>query len=170
MRRGRWPEEEQEAAHRVEEALDRLVGLDALRGPAPTVDVFRRALDSELDVAVRRTGRSGMGVLVAHVSVASGLMLDRIVILGMSEGRFTPRRLEDSLLPDAEREAAGGSLRLRAHRVHDDRRHLLAAVAGADEAVLCCPRGDLRRSQSRLAKVLLHEGNGSLRALTSSQR
>ena len=150
-RRGRWPEEEQEAAHRVEEALDRLAGLDALGGPAPTVDVFRRALDSELEVAVRRTGRSGAGVLVGHVSVASGLVLDRLVMLGMSEGRFPPRRLEDSLLPDAEREAAGGSLRLRAHRVHDDRRHLLAAVAGADEAVLCQPRGDLRRSTDRPA-------------------
>ncbi len=150
-RRARWPEEEQEAAHRVEEALDRLAGLDALGGPAPTVDVFRRALDSELEVAVRRTGRSGAGVLVGHVSVATGLVLDRMVLLGMSEGRFPPRRLEDSLLPDAEREAAGGSLRLRAHRVHDDRRHLLAAVAGADEAVLCQPRGDLRRSTDRPA-------------------
>jgi ATP-dependent helicase/nuclease subunit B len=150
-RRGRWPEEEQEAAHRVEEALDRLAGLDALGGPAPTVDVFRRALDSELEVAMRRTGRSGAGVLVGHVSVATGLVLDRMVMLGMAEGRFPPRRLEDSLLPDAEREAAGGSLRLRAHRMHDDRRHLLAAVAGADEAVLCQPRGDLRRSTDRPA-------------------
>ena len=100
---------------------------------------------------MRRIGRSGEGVLVGHVSIASGLVLDRLVMLGMSEGRFPPRRLEDSLLPDAEREAAGGSLRLRAHRVHDDRRHLLAAVAGADEAVLCQPRGDLRRSTDRPA-------------------
>ena len=112
-------------------------------GPAPTVDVFRRALDSELEVALRRVGRAGEGVLVGHVSIASGLVLDRLVILGMSEGRFPPRRLEDSLLPDSEREAAGGSLRLRAHRLHDDRRQLLAAVAAADEAVLCTPQGRL---------------------------
>ena len=150
-RRVRWPEEELEAAHRVEEALDRLAGLDALGGPAPTIDVFRRALDSELETALRRIGRSGEGVLVGHVSIASGLVLDRLVMLGMSEGRFPPRRLEDSLLPDAEREAAGGSLRLRAHRVHDDRRQLLAAVAAADEAVLCTPRGDLRRSTDQPA-------------------
>ena len=150
-RRVRWPEEEHEAAHRVEEALDRLAGLDALGGPAPTVDVFRRALDGELDVALRRVGRSGEGVLVGHVSIASGLVLDRLVMLGMSEGRFPPRRLEDSLLPDSEREAADGGRRLRAHRVHDDRRHLLAAVAAADEAVLCQPRGDLRQSTDRPA-------------------
>lgn len=150
-RRVRWPEEEQEAAHRVEESLDRLAGLDALRGPPPTLDVFRRALDSELDTALRRVGRSGEGVLVGHVSIASGLVLDRLVMLGMSEGRFPPRRLEDSLLPDAEREAAGGSLRLRAHRIHDDHRQLLAAIAAADEAVLCHPRGDLRRSTDQPA-------------------
>jgi ATP-dependent helicase/nuclease subunit B len=147
----RWPEDEQQAANRVEEALDRLAGLDALGGPAPTVDVFRRALDSELEVALPRIGRSGEGVLTGHVSVASGLVVDRLVMLGMSEGRFPPRRLEDSLLPDAEREAAGGSLRLRAHRVHDDRRQLLAALAGADDAVLCWPRGDLRRSTAQPA-------------------
>lgn len=100
-RRVRWPEQEQEAARRVEEALDRLAGLDELGGPAPTVDVFRRALDSELDVGLRPIGRSGQGVLVGHVSIASGLVLDRLVMLGMSEGRFPPRRLEDSLLPDS---------------------------------------------------------------------
>ncbi|QZT60293.1 PD-(D/E)XK nuclease family protein [Mycolicibacterium austroafricanum] len=150
-RRVRWPEEEQEAAHRVEEALDALAGLDALGGPPPTLEIFRRALDSELDTELRRVGRSGEAVLVGHVSIASGLVLDRLVMLGMAESRFPPRRLEDSLLSDAEREAAGGHLRLRAHRIHDDHRHLLAAIAAADEAVLCWPRGDLRRSTDQPA-------------------
>jgi hypothetical protein len=89
--------------------------------------------------------------LVGHVSVAPGLVFDRLVMLGMSEGRFPPRRLEDSLLPDVERQAAGGHLRLRTQRVHDDRRHLLAAIAGAQHAVLCQPRGDLRRSTDQPA-------------------
>jgi hypothetical protein len=60
-RRVRWPEDEQEAAHRVEESLDRLSGLDALGGAAPTVEVFRRALDSELEATLRRIGRAGDG-------------------------------------------------------------------------------------------------------------
>jgi len=150
-RRARWPEEEQDSAHRVEEILSRLSGLDALGGPAPSLEVFRRALDSELDATPSRVGRSGVGVLVGHVSVAPGLVLDRLVMLGMSEGRFPPRRLEDSLLPDAERAVDGGSLQLRGDRVHDDHRHLLAAVGGADEAVLCWPRGDLRQSTDRPA-------------------
>ncbi len=150
-RRVRWPEEERLAAERVEAALDRLAGLDALEGSAPTVEVFRRALEGELELAGRRVGRLGDGVLVGPASIASGLVLDRVVVLGMAEGVFPSRRLEDSLLPDAERAAAGGALPLRAERVHDDRRHLLAAVASAEVAVLCQPRGDLRRSRERPA-------------------
>ncbi len=147
----RWPEEEQEAAERVEGALDRLASLDATGGPAPSVEVFRRTLDAELEVALRRVGRFGEGVLVGHVSMAVGVGLDRVVVLGMAEGAFPPRRLEDSLLPDDERRAACGELTLRADRLQDDRRQLLAAVAAAEEATLSFPRGDLRRSGDRAA-------------------
>ncbi|MBO0714769.1 MAG: hypothetical protein J2P59_08430, partial [Acidimicrobiales bacterium] len=129
--RWRWPEEEQQAADRVEEALDRLASLDAVSGPVPSVEVFRRTLDDELEASLRRVGHLGHGVLVGHVSMAIGLELDRLVMLGMAEGEFPPRRLEDSLLPDEERRAAGGELALRAERVSDDHRHLLAAMAAA---------------------------------------
>ena len=147
--RARWPEEEREAADRVDAALDRLGHLDAVGGPGPTFEVFRRTLDSELDVALRRVGRFGDGVLVGHVSMAIGLDLDRVVVLGMAEGAFPARRLEDSLLHDDERAVANGELQLRTDRVHDDHRQLLAAVASATEATLCVPRGDLRRSGDR---------------------
>ena len=149
--RGAWPEEEQQAAHRVEEALDRLAGLDSVEAPPPSVEVFRRTLEGELEVALRRAGRFGHGVLVGHVSLAVGLELDRVAVLGMAEGTFPVRRLEDSLLPDRERSAAGGELALRAERLQDDHRHLLAAVAAADQATLCFPRGDLRRRGDRAA-------------------
>ncbi|HWH33793.1 MAG TPA: PD-(D/E)XK nuclease family protein [Acidimicrobiales bacterium] len=146
-----WPDEERLAAERVEAALDRLAGLDVLEGPPPTVEVFRRTLDAELEAAGRRVGRLGAGVLVGPVSVTAGLVLERVVVLGLAEGVFPPRRLEDSLLPDTERAAAGGALALRADRIHVDRRHLLSAVASADQAVLGQPRGDLRRSRERPA-------------------
>jgi ATP-dependent helicase/nuclease subunit B len=149
--RRRWPDDEQQAAERVEEALDRLAGLDTIVGPPPTVEVFRRTLEAELEVTLRRVGRFGEGVLVGHVSMAVGLELDRVVVLGMAEGVFPVRRQEDSLLPDDERRAAGGELRLRAERLHDDHRQLLTAVAAADEATLCFPRGDLRRQGDRAA-------------------
>ncbi|MCZ0732516.1 PD-(D/E)XK nuclease family protein [Mycolicibacterium iranicum] len=146
-----WPQEEIEAAHRVEEALDRLSGLDALGGSPPTIDLFRRTLDSELSVALPRVGRQGDGVLVGHVSVAAGMVFDRVAILGLAEGRFPPRRLEDSLLPDTERAAAVGHLQLRSQRVLDDRRDLLAAAASAALALFSHPRGDLRRSTDQPA-------------------
>ena len=145
-----WPEEERQAAERVEEALDRLAGLDAIGGPPPTIEVFRRTLNGEIEVALRRVGRFGDGVLVGHVSMAIGLELDRIVVLGMAEGAFPARRIEDSLLHDDERRAANGELRLRSERIHDDHRQLLAATAAA-ETTLCFPRGDLRRQGDRAA-------------------
>lgn len=146
-----WPLEEIEAARRLEAARDRLSGLDALGGSPPTIDLFRRTLDSELSVALPRVGRQGDGVLVGHVSVAAGMVFDRVAILGLSEGRFPPRRLEDSLLPDAERAVAGGHLQLRSQRVLDDRRDLLAAAASADVTLFSHPRGDLRRSTDQPA-------------------
>jgi ATP-dependent helicase/nuclease subunit B len=147
--RWHWPEEEQLGAQRVEAAIERLAHLDALGGPPPTLAVFRRALDGELDQNLRRVGRLGDGVLVGHVSLAAGLVLDRVLVLGLAEGAFPTRRLEDSLLPDAERELTKGELALRRDGVHDDHRHLLAALSAADEAVLTRPRGNLRRSGER---------------------
>jgi ATP-dependent helicase/nuclease subunit B len=147
----RWPDEEQQAAERVEEILDRLAGLDAVGGPPPTVDVFRRTLEGELEVSLRRVGHYGEGVLIGPVSIAAGIELDRAVVLGLAEGTFPPRRLEDSLLHDDERRAAAGQLLLRADRVHDDHRHLLAAMAAAAETALSFPRGDLRRHGDRAA-------------------
>lgn len=147
----RWPDQEQQAADRVEEALERLAGLDEIEGPPPpTLEVFRRTLDGELEVALRRVGRFGDGVLVGHVSMAVGLDLDRVVVLGMAEGAFPARRIEDSLLHDDERHAGGGELPLRTERIHDDHRQLLAAMA-AGETTLCFPRGDLRRQGDRAA-------------------
>ncbi len=149
--RWRWPEEEQRAADRVDEALDRLAGLDTVGGPPPSIEVFRRTLDDELETSLRRIGRLGDGVLVGHVSMATGLQLDRLVMLGMAEDTFPSRRLEDSLLPDRERRAAAGQLALCAERVDDDHRHLLAAMAAADQTTLFFPRGDLRRQGDRSA-------------------
>lgn len=143
-----WPEPEREAADRVGLAVDRLGALDALEGPAPTLEVFRRILDGELDVALQRVGRLGEGVLTGPFSLAVGLTFDRVVMLGLAEGTFPDRRLDDSLLPDRERAVAGGQLVLRAEHMHDDHRHFLAALA-AGPATVCVPRGDLRQPGAR---------------------
>jgi ATP-dependent helicase/nuclease subunit B len=147
-RRVRWPEAEREAADRVDGLLERLASLDAL-GPAPTLSVFRRTLEGELEAALLRHGHLGDGVFVAQLSAAVGIDVDKVVVVGLAEGMFPARRLEDSLLPDRDRRAAGGQLRLRGEQVFDDRRHLLLALAGTGESVLTYARGDLRRQGDR---------------------
>lgn len=159
--RSGWPEPEREAADRVGAVVERLGGLDAISGPAPTVEVFRRLLDSELDVALQRIGRLGEGVLVGPLSLAAGLSLERVVVLGLAEGMFPDRRLDDSLLPDRERAVTGGQLALRAEHIHDDHRHFLAAVA-AGPATVCFPRGDMRQSGARTASRWLLDDASAL--------
>ncbi len=148
--RDRWPEAEQLAAERVEAILDRLAGLDALE-PDPSPAVFRRTLDLELEGGLGRMGSFGDGVLVGPARMATGLDLDRVWVLGMSEGTFPSRPREDSLLPDRER-AESGILALRADRTGDEHRALLvalAAVAESGRATLLFPRGDLRQAHDR---------------------
>lgn len=162
-----WPAPEAEASDRVDAAIERLGDLDAIGGPVPTVDLFRRALDGELDVGLQRIGRLGEGVLVGSVSLAVGLTLDRVVVLGLAEGTFPDRRLDDSLLPDRERAVAGGELALRADHVETDHRHLLAALAAASHATVCFPRGDLRRQGARSAsRWLLDDATALARSAT----
>jgi ATP-dependent helicase/nuclease subunit B len=145
-----WPPDEQRAADRVEAALERLASLDGIDDP-PSLDVFRRTLELELDADLGRVGRFGEGVLVGPLSFAVGLDLDLVIVLGMAEGTLPAPVHDDSLLPDGERRLAGGELPLRRDRVGREQRRLLAALAAADRHLLCAPRGDLRSSSERVA-------------------
>jgi hypothetical protein len=150
-----WPRSEQQAAEKVEAALERLAGLDGVEGP-PGLDVFRRTLALELDADLGRVGRLGDGILMGHIALGLGLDLDRVFVCGLAEGTFPARVRDDSLLPDADRRAAGPALPLRAARVDDDHRRLLAALAAARSArVLMFPRGDLRRTTERMPSRFL---------------
>ena len=148
-RRTGWPEVEQQAADKVEAALERLAGLDAVE-PSPALDVFRRTLELELEADLGKVGRLGTGVLVGPVSMGLGLDLDLVVVCGLAEGTFPARVRDDSLLPDADRRATGGQLALHRARVDDDHRNFLAALAAAPARVLTFPRGDLRRTTERM--------------------
>jgi ATP-dependent helicase/nuclease subunit B len=144
-----WPPDEQRAADRVEAALERLASLDGIDEP-PSLEVFRRTLELELDADLGRVGRFGEGVLVGPLSFAIGLDLDLVIVLGMAEGSLPATVHDDSLLPDGERRLAGGELPLRHERVGREQRRLLAALAAADRHLLCAPRGDLRSSSERV--------------------
>ncbi|HEY7104927.1 MAG TPA: PD-(D/E)XK nuclease family protein [Acidimicrobiia bacterium] len=154
-RRATWPEPEQQAADKVEAALERLAGLDAVE-PAPGVDVFLRTLELELDADLGRVGRLGEGLLMGHVALGLGLDLDRVFVCGMAEGTFPARVRDDSLLPDVDRRATAGALALRSARVDVDHRMLLCALAACDgPRVLLYPRGDLRRTTDRMPSRFL---------------
>ncbi|HEY3669716.1 MAG TPA: PD-(D/E)XK nuclease family protein [Acidimicrobiia bacterium] len=154
-RRASWPEAEQQAGEKIDAALVRLAGLDAVEA-SPGVDVFRRTLELELDADLGRVGRFGDGLLMGHVALGVGLELDRVFVCGLAEGLFPTRVHDDSLLPDADRRATDGALPLRAARVDDDHRRMLAALASASgERVLLFPRGDLRRTTERVPSRFL---------------
>ncbi|CAN5362821.1 PD-(D/E)XK nuclease family protein [soil metagenome] len=161
-RRERWPEVERAAADRVEEALDRLAGLDEVEA-ATDLSVFRRTLELQLGDDLGRVGEFGHGVLVGRTSAALGVDLDLVVVLGLAEGVCPTRPREDSLLPDAERRAVADELRLRGDDVGVEHRHLLAALAASTgERVLTYPRGDLRRSVDRAPSRWLLDAAGAL--------
>ena len=154
-RRESWPDFERDAARRVEAALDRLAGLDAVE-TAPTADVFRRTLELELAAARVRIGQLGAGCLVGTVGLALGAEFDRLFVCGLADGVFPTSVRDDPLLSDHERAALAGELRLVSERTDDDHRSLLAVLAATSgERVLCFPRGDLRRSTQHVPSRFL---------------
>lgn len=148
-RRERWPDAERRAFERLELALERLSALDAVEGPVG-LGVFTRTLTVELESDLHRTGRFGEGVLVGPLSMAVGVDLDLVILLGMAEGTFPATVRDDSLLPDDEREATGGELASRRGQVDRLHHQFLAVMSGADRQILCVPKGDLRRSRERV--------------------
>ena len=145
-----WPEAEGLAAEKLDDALDRLAGLDEVE-ERPALATFRRSLELELEGGLGRAGSLGEGIFVGRVGQALGIDLRRVFVLGMAEGLMPARQHDDSLLPDHERATVGGALRLATARVEEDHRAFLAALASAsEERTLYFPRGDLRRSSERM--------------------
>ncbi len=161
-RRQGWPLEERRAAERVELAVDRLGALSSVEpGPVP-LDVVVRTLEVELEGDLGRVGRFGEGVLVGSLAMGVGLDLDLVAVVGMAEGLVPSPPRDDSLLPDRERQAAGGTLALRSDGVGRQQRELLATLAAASSHVLSHPRGDLRRSSERVPSRWLLEAAGQM--------
>ena len=150
-----WPAEEEEALTAIRSRIAGLAVLDRF-GTPPDRAAFRLALQSELDAAAPQTSRFGAGVLVGPIGLLVGLDLDTVFVLGMVDGAFPGRDGEDSLLPDAERVAAGDDIPLRGRGRHEAHREYLAALASAPERVLSFARGDQRRGrEQRPARWLL---------------
>lgn len=147
-RRGDWPDRELDAARRIDSALDDLHSLDEL-GTAVDVARFRDALDTALEASTSHVGRFGTGIYVGPLHTAVGTDFATVAVVGGFEGALPPRGRDDPFLPDAVR-AAAGSLLTTAERRVEHRRDYVAALAAADEILLCFPRADPRAQQGRL--------------------
>ena len=140
-----WPESEKEAAEAIRKILNRLAGLDAIER-RPRATAFLPTLVSELSAPTERVGQVGRGVLIGRIGDSLGMPLDRLILIGMAEGIFPHSPLDDPLLPDRERKAAGDDLTLIADQIDDQHRSFLAALAFAGSSTLVYARGDSRRS------------------------
>lgn len=159
------PPEEQYAAAAIVSILHGLEGLDTVETSA-NLQILRDVLDAELAGSLPRVGRFGEGVFVGPLSAAIGLDLDVVYLVGLSEDLYPGRPRPDALLSDRARDATNGELAGQRERLHAKFRHLLAALACADVAVVSFPRGDLRRSTKRLPSRWLLP---TLRALSGEQ-
>ena len=139
-----WPDKEQEAAERIESALDRLAELDEIE-PNPTPSTLRSSLLAELAAPTPRVRKIGEGVFTGRIGDSLGIELDRLIFVGMAEGVFPHSPPDDPLLPDRERTAAGGHLAPLSARTGDLHRSLLSALASAGHCTLIYARGDSRR-------------------------
>jgi len=135
------------SAHRV--AVSGLAGLGVVE---PVADLTALGLTLGLELAddLPRQGRFGTGVLVAPLGSAIGLDLDVVFVVGLAEELVPGRLREDALLPERVRALAPGQLAPLRDRLDRQHRQLLAALAAAPERIVSFPRGDLRRSSTRL--------------------
>ena len=138
------PRSEQRTHDRIERILDELQSLDTV-SPQPSFEVFRRALNEELQVSVGHLGSVGHGVFVAPLNLAAAMSFDVVHIVGMIEGAVPPAVRDDPLIPERDRELAGGSeagLPVQQQRKDDERYDYLAALATAPEHRLSYPVAD----------------------------
>ena len=127
------------------------------RSTMPRRSTCSGARSSSSSTAARdHVGRLGEGVLAGPVGLALGVELDRVWVCGLAEGVFPSVPRDDPLLADADEPRSAASCRLRADRVDDAERALLAALASTSGARVCTwPRGDLRRSTEHVPSRFL---------------
>jgi ATP-dependent helicase/nuclease subunit B len=146
----RLPEREARAADTVARVVSGLAELGAVE-PVADLTALRLTLGPELADDLPRQGRFGTDVPVAPLGSAIGLDADVVFVVGLAEELVPGRLREDALLPERVRALAPGQLATLRDRLDRQHRQLLAALAAAPERIVSFPRGDLRRSTTRLA-------------------
>ena len=138
------PEAERRAYDRIERIMSELRAADEILHN-PTFDVFRRALIESLQASVGHLGSVGHGVFVGPLRLAVGMSFDVVHIVGMIEGAVPPAARDDPLIPERDRDRAGGSaagLPLMQQQKDDERYDYLSALATAPERTLSYPVAD----------------------------
>ena len=138
------PQAEQRTYDRIERVLNELKSADEISQDV-TFEVFRRALNEALQASVGHLGSVGHGVFVAPLKLAAAMSFDAVHIVGMIEGAVPPAVRDDPLIPERDRERAGGAaagLPLQQQRKDDERYDYLAALATAPEHTLSYPVAD----------------------------
>lgn len=138
------PPDEQRSYDRIERVLDELASLDSV-SPQPSLDTFRRALAEALYASVGHLGSVGHGVFVAPFRSAAAMSFDVVHIVGMIEGAVPPPSRDDPLIPERDRERAGGTtagLPLQQQKKDDERYQYLAALATAPKRTMSYPVAD----------------------------
>jgi ATP-dependent helicase/nuclease subunit B len=155
--RGVWSGPEADAFHEVLAVIEALAGLDAIEPGADRGRVLR-VLRQELDRPAGSVGTFGHGVFVGRLDELVGARHDLVFVVGMAEGRFPPRAVDDALLPDADRRAVGGSLASRRVDPAAERRAFLAALAAAPHRQLSFARVDTAaQREATPARAFLRE-------------
>lgn len=138
------PAAEQEALVKIKDILSELSGAEAIE-IRPTFATFSQALDDALLGSLGHIGVTGQGVFVAPLFAAIAMSFDTVHIVGMIEGAVPPSLRDDPLIPDRERQAAGGTaagLPLQQAKKADERYVFLSALATASKRVLSFPVAD----------------------------
>ena len=155
------PDTDRRAYDRIERILDELQAADDIL-PNPSLDVFRRALNEALQAYVGHLGSVGHGVFVAPFRLAAAMSFDVVHMVGMIEGAVPPAVRDDPLIPERDREHAGGpaaGLPLQQQKKDDERYEYLAALATAPERTLSYPVADPGQRENFPSRWFLEEAS-----------
>ena len=135
------PEQEQQSLRKIRDILSDLQAVGSIK-ECTNFEEFRQALKQALQQRLGHRGKTGQGVFVAQIASATAMRFDCVYIVGMIEGAVPPAVRDDPLIPDSERQAAGGAaagLPLRQDQKIKERYEFLAAMASAPVRVLSYP-------------------------------
>ena len=141
---GQLPEREQAALEKVRDTLNRVAAAGEVH-PSPVLELFKEILAEAMQAPVGRSGVTGQGVFVGPIGSSEGMNFDILHLVGMIEGAVPTHAVDDPLLPDGERQAAGGpavGLPLQGAGMAEQRYAFLTALASAPAAVLSFPAAD----------------------------